>query len=175
MTPEAAKTVMDFVAGTIEREQATTRRVVAAVPVGQEEYTPDEKSMKALDLAWHTVSSEVFFMEGCCAGCFEGGGKRPDEVNTGAAVAAWYAEAGAKAVAKLKEMTPEQCAAVLNFHDVFKQPAFGFAQLALTHSIHHRGQLSAYLRPMGAKVPSIYGPSGDVSLDDLTKGASQGA
>jgi uncharacterized damage-inducible protein DinB len=31
----------------------------------------------------------------------------------------------------------------------------------LKHSIHHRGQLSAYLRPMGGKVPSIYGPSGD--------------
>jgi uncharacterized damage-inducible protein DinB len=31
----------------------------------------------------------------------------------------------------------------------------------LFDAIHHRGQLSAYLRPMGAKVPSIYGPSGD--------------
>jgi uncharacterized damage-inducible protein DinB len=31
----------------------------------------------------------------------------------------------------------------------------------LFDAIHHRGQLSSYLRPMGAKVPSIYGPSGD--------------
>jgi uncharacterized damage-inducible protein DinB len=31
----------------------------------------------------------------------------------------------------------------------------------LFDAIHHRGQLSTYLRPMGAKVPSIYGPSGD--------------
>jgi uncharacterized damage-inducible protein DinB len=29
------------------------------------------------------------------------------------------------------------------------------------HSIHHRGQLSTYLRPMGSKVPSIYGGSAD--------------
>jgi uncharacterized damage-inducible protein DinB len=34
---------------------------------------------------------------------------------------------------------------------------FGF----LFDAIHHRGQLSTYLRPMGAKVPSIYGPSAD--------------
>ena len=34
---------------------------------------------------------------------------------------------------------------------------FGF----LFDAIHHRGQLSSYLRPMGAKVPSIYGPSAD--------------
>jgi uncharacterized damage-inducible protein DinB len=36
-----------------------------------------------------------------------------------------------------------------------------YLNLHLKHSIHHRGQLSAYLRPMGSKVPSIYGPSGD--------------
>jgi uncharacterized damage-inducible protein DinB len=34
---------------------------------------------------------------------------------------------------------------------------FGF----LFDAIHHRGQISSYLRPMGAKVPSIYGPSAD--------------
>jgi len=33
----------------------------------------------------------------------------------------------------------------------------------LLDSIHHRGQLSVYLRPMGSKVPSIYGPSGDTA------------
>jgi uncharacterized damage-inducible protein DinB len=31
----------------------------------------------------------------------------------------------------------------------------------MKHSVHHRGQLSSYLRPMGAKVPAIYGGSGD--------------
>jgi uncharacterized damage-inducible protein DinB len=33
--------------------------------------------------------------------------------------------------------------------------------MMLRHSAHHRGQLSAYLRAMGGKVPSIYGPSAD--------------
>ena len=44
------------------------------------------------------------------------------------------------------------------------QPAVDFISLCLRHSIHHRGQLSAYLRPMGAKVPGIYGPSGDEQM-----------
>jgi uncharacterized damage-inducible protein DinB len=39
-----------------------------------------------------------------------------------------------------------------------------YLNLSLKHSVHHRGQLSAYLRPMGAKVPSIYGPSADEPL-----------
>jgi uncharacterized damage-inducible protein DinB len=29
--------------------------------------------------------------------------------------------------------------------------------------VHHRGQLSTYLRPMGGKVPAIYGPSADTN------------
>lgn len=40
-------------------------------------------------------------------------------------------------------------------------PAVRLVSFMTHHSIHHRGQLSAYLRPMGAKVPSIYGPSAD--------------
>lgn len=44
---------------------------------------------------------------------------------------------------------------------VFEQPVGEFLWMIHFDAIHHRGQLSAYLRPMGAKVPSIYGPSAD--------------
>jgi uncharacterized damage-inducible protein DinB len=44
---------------------------------------------------------------------------------------------------------------------VSEQPVGTFLWFILFDAIHHRGQLSAYLRPMGAKVPAIYGPSGD--------------
>ena len=40
-------------------------------------------------------------------------------------------------------------------------PVVWFLTLMVKHGAHHRGQLSTYLRPMGAKVPSIYGASGD--------------
>ena len=43
-------------------------------------------------------------------------------------------------------------------------PAGDIVWLFHFDEIHHRGQLSTYLRPMGAKVPSIYGPSGDSGL-----------
>jgi uncharacterized damage-inducible protein DinB len=42
-------------------------------------------------------------------------------------------------------------------------PAVQFLSLAVKHSVHHRGQLSAYLRAMGGKVPGIYGPSADTA------------
>ena len=44
---------------------------------------------------------------------------------------------------------------------VSEQPVGGFLWFILFDAIHHRGQLSAYLRPMGGKVPAIYGPSAD--------------
>jgi uncharacterized damage-inducible protein DinB len=42
-----------------------------------------------------------------------------------------------------------------------KMPAVNYLLFTLTHMVHHRGQLSTYLRPMGGKVPSIYGGSFD--------------
>jgi uncharacterized damage-inducible protein DinB len=40
-------------------------------------------------------------------------------------------------------------------------PGIVYLSLIIKHSVHHRGQLSTYLRPMGGKVPGIYGPSAD--------------
>ncbi len=42
-----------------------------------------------------------------------------------------------------------------------EMPISGFVWMFFFDAIHHRGQLSTYIRPMGGKVPSIYGPSGD--------------
>jgi uncharacterized damage-inducible protein DinB len=52
---------------------------------------------------------------------------------------------------------------------LFQLPAVAFIQLAMNHTIHHRGQLSMYLRPMGAKVPAIYGESYDTIQARLAK------
>ena len=44
---------------------------------------------------------------------------------------------------------------------MMQRPAVTFVMMGLHHTIHHRGQLSSYLRCMGAKVPAIYGESYD--------------
>jgi uncharacterized damage-inducible protein DinB len=48
---------------------------------------------------------------------------------------------------------------------MFQLPAAAYLNFANVHCIHHRGQLSAYLRPMGGKVPSIYGGSADEPMN----------
>ncbi|MBM3756134.1 MAG: hypothetical protein FJW38_19370 [Acidobacteria bacterium] len=58
-------------------------------------------------------------------------------------------------------MSGEALASERNFFGAFNFPAVVYLNWANIHSIHHRGQLSAYLRSMGGKVPSIYGGSAD--------------
>ena len=61
----------------------------------------------------------------------------------------------------------------VDFRGMFQRPAVMYLNFLLHHSIHHRGQLSTYLRPMGAKVPAMYGESYDSA--EARKAAQQAA
>jgi len=159
---EQAKLLAGYVLATYERERKTTQRVIAAIPAGQENYTPDEKSMTSLALAYHLASSEKFFLTGVLNGKFESGeGSLPDTIKTAADVLAWYDANLPDCIEAVKAMPAEDAAREVDFFGMMQAQAFNYLTLMLNHSCHHRGQLSAYLRPMGATVPSIYGPSAD--------------
>ena len=74
-------------------------------------------------------------------------------MRTPSEVVDWYSERFAKAVDRLKQMTGDQLTRIIDFRGLFQLPAVSYVEIGLHHSIHHRGQLSMYLRPMGAKVP----------------------
>jgi uncharacterized damage-inducible protein DinB len=145
----------------IQNERATTRRVIEAVPAANCEWKPDPKSMSALELAWHIASSECFFMNGVSSGAFNPGGARPESIKTPADVLAWYDENAPKASASLAALKGDALTRAIDFRGVFNFPGIVYLGLMSNHSIHHRGQLSSYLRPMGSKVPRIYGGSAD--------------
>ena len=172
MTPEQAHFVLNEIyIPQIRNEQKTTGRVLAAVPADKLEYTPDPKSMTSWKLATHIASSEMFFVLGVAGGNFDrANGAMPDSVKTPADLAQWYDQALTKAIDKLAATSGADLAKSLNFAGVFNLPAINYIGLMLSHSAHHRGQLSAYLRPMGAKVPRIYGGSADEPIE-----ATQGA
>jgi uncharacterized damage-inducible protein DinB len=67
------------------------------------------------------------------------------------------------ALARVRAMSPEQLTQVLDLFGILQLPAVDFIALALKHSVHHRGQLSSYIRPMGGRVPGIYGPSANTA------------
>jgi uncharacterized damage-inducible protein DinB len=161
MTPEQVKILQQVALQTLETEAKTTQRVIEAIPAEKCSYKPDSVSMCALDLAKHIANSELQFLRGIIAGKFDFGGAVPESVKTPADVSRWYGEELQEVAAQLKALPPEKLGTVIDFMGFMQMPGVLYLNLAVNHSIHHRGQLSMHLRPMGAKVPSIYGPSYD--------------
>jgi uncharacterized damage-inducible protein DinB len=162
MTPEQATAIYNFLYPQIEEEAKATRKVLAAVPNEKGDYKPHGMCMTALDLAGHIASVEPMFADGVVNGAFamEGGPKFKNP----AEVVAFYDKAVPEMLAKLKGLSGEQLAKPIQFFHM-NFPGVVYLNFLIKHSVHHRGQLSSYLRPMGAKVPSIYGGSADEPFD----------
>jgi uncharacterized damage-inducible protein DinB len=163
LTPDHAALILAAIGlPSLNAEHPVTKRVIAAIPPERADYRPDNVGRSAMDLAWHIVASEIRFLEAVASGAFDfGGPARPESIRTPADVVDWYSERFAKDIDRLKQMTGDQLIKIIDFRGLFHFPAVVYVQVGLSHSIHHRGQLSMYLRPMGAKVPSIYGESYD--------------
>jgi uncharacterized damage-inducible protein DinB len=162
LQPEQATFLLQMALPALKNEHHITRKIIEAVPAEQGDYRPDAVSKSALELAWHIVSTENLFMDAVAAGQFNYADRsRPDSIRNAADVAAWYGETFQANFDRLAQLSSEQLLKIVDFRGLFQQPAVLYLQFAIKHSVHHRGQLSVYLRPMGAKVPSIYGESYD--------------
>ncbi len=162
MTPEQAKFLADFFLATCEREHPATRKVIAAIPEAKRDYRPDPKSRTAFELAWHIAQTEVWFADGVARGEFQPEEEtRPAHIQTVADVLAFYDQNFPPVLARLKALSAEKLAQKLAFYGVYNEPAVVYLSFLHSHTAHHRGQLAAYLRPMGSKVPNIYGGSAD--------------
>ena len=163
MQPDQAEFLCRFYAVSLTNEHPVTRRVIEAIPDDKADFRPNDIVKSAMDLAWHIVSAEHRFMAAVINGAFEFGGTRPESVKTVRDIAAWYAETFQRDVEQIRTLGADALLKVVDFRGILKFPAVVYLQIGLHHSIHHRGQLSMYLRPMGAKVPSIYGESYDAT------------
>ena len=163
ITSEQAMFLLGIFAGTIKQESVATRNVIAAIPADKGDYKPDEYSKCSLELARHIAAAEARLTSIPIEGKFDPSGPSPipEDVKTPVELAAWYEQSTADKIQKLKALTPEQLTKIVDFRGLFQLPAVMYLQFASNHSIHHRGQLSAYLRAMGSKVPAIYGESFD--------------
>jgi uncharacterized damage-inducible protein DinB len=169
LQPEHALAILQMTLPSLEREQQTTVKVMEAVPADKADYKPDPNAMSAFDLCWHIAASEDRFLSGIAAGAFDFSPK--ERVKTLPEVLDWYQQTFARNLTAIKGMTGEQLVKIIDFRGMFQLPAISFLTFSSNHSIHHRGQLSVYLRPMGAKVPAIYGESYDSKAARM---ASQG-
>ena len=146
----------------LANEVQTTKKVLSAIPENKKEFRPDPNARTAWELAWHLANTDVQFLDGIADGKFTM--ETPDDEHkphTVAQLAAWYDENMTRAAERVHKLTPEQLMKPIDFYGVFNLPGAFYLGFLNNHSIHHRGQLATYLRPMGAKCPSIYGGSYD--------------
>jgi uncharacterized damage-inducible protein DinB len=146
----------------LTNEHRITKTIIDAIPLDKGDYRPDAISKSALDLAWHIVTTEMVFMDAVATGGFNfSPNPRPDSVKNSQDISAWYAENFEARFGTLSKLSNDQLSKIVDFRGFFQLPAVMYLGFILHHTVHHRGQLSMYLRPMGAKVPAMYGESYD--------------
>ncbi|HEY6466915.1 MAG TPA: DinB family protein [Candidatus Acidoferrales bacterium] len=146
-----------------EKEGPATRKVISRIPEDRSDYKPEPKSRNAREIAWLIVREEASLVDGLEKGAFDW-----VEVPCPAKVSqivAEYEKQHDSLTKRLKAIPASKWEAKLPFmmdgQEVMRENGYDMAWGFLLDQIHHRGQLSTYLRPMGAKVPAIYGPSAD--------------
>ena len=148
--------------GTLKNESRITKKVLEAVPADKVDYRPEPAARSANELVRHIAAADNRFLEAPINGFFDTNPSLlPENVKTPQEIANWYETRFAQNFEALTKLSGEQLTKVIDFRGLFKQPAVMFLMIGMNHTVHHRGQLSSYLRCMGAKVPSIYGESYD--------------
>ena len=156
------KNVRQYYQECFKAERPKFVRVMKAVPADQAAYRPHPRSTSAGDLVWLLASELHDACDVIDRGETSFSPRPAPTVPESVAAYERNAEDLEKRLATLDDAKWDRKARYLVDGKVaWEAPMgdmlFGF----LFDAIHHRGQLSTYLRPMGAKVPSIYGPSAD--------------
>jgi uncharacterized damage-inducible protein DinB len=139
------------------QESQTTRTVLSRIPEGSA-YKPDPKSRTAQEIAWQIVCEEQMLIDALEQGKAEWA--PPPVPATMAEVLAAYDALSAEMPLRWAALPDTRWTGTMDFFGT-QRPAAQMAWSFLFDIVHHRGQISTYLRPMGSTVPQIYGPSAD--------------
>ncbi|MBI4639629.1 MAG: hypothetical protein HY731_02985 [Candidatus Tectomicrobia bacterium] len=139
-------------------------RVFKALPPDKLDYRPHPRSRSAAELVWLLAYEEQTGSELVDTGKIDWKETSPSHSLDQMIVT--YEKAHADLGRRLRELDDNSWEGkkgkfIVNGNMVMEEPLGDFFWSALFDAIHHRGQLSTYIRPMGGKVPSIYGPSAD--------------
>lgn len=167
-TPQARPTIGQVLAMEMEMEAATSRRVLERLPEDEFEWQPHEKSMPLGRLAAHVAETFEWTGATILQDVFDFGeiDYKPESATTTAALLEKLDNGVKTALEILKGVSDEDIMKPWTMKDGEKvyftmSKAAVIRGFVLSHMIHHRGQLSVYMRLLDVPVPSIYGPSAD--------------
>jgi uncharacterized damage-inducible protein DinB len=172
MNAEHAKLLVDYFVTLWEGELPATARVLRNVPDQRRDYRPDDKSRTAWELATHLALGDIWFIQSIIDGNFnfdaDGEKQQAAKFQNSKDVADFYEREVPARLKELRALPIERLTAVVDFFGMLRQPNVTYLGFANNHSIHHRGQLTSYLRACGSKVPAIYGASADEQMPTPT-------
>jgi uncharacterized damage-inducible protein DinB len=154
----------------LKMEAATTRRVLERVPGDRLTWVPHQKSRSLGTLSWHLATIPGRIAQGAEHESWDAtanpSGPHPA---TPAEIVSELDAGVTRAVEVLSRFDKAILEGPIRMHargkTVFEGKRKVFLRAVLmSHSIHHRGQLSVYLRLLDVPVPAIYGPSADSPL-----------
>ena len=159
MKPDQAKAVAEVIGQGLQGEWMHTYKAINAVPDAKKDYKPETNSRSAWDLAQHIAMCDVGFLHAVAANSFSVFPAK-SSAKTIPELADWYKHEMPKALEKVLALDGNHLSQIVEAFGM-KLPSVTYLMFCNNHMIHHRGQLTTYLRPMGGKVPAMYGESFD--------------
>jgi len=156
----------EFLRQTLSAEFDRFRKVVEALPADKLDYRHDPKSRTASELVSHLIGHFEDLAELMDDGVIHHRNQVPFDSKADAL--AILERSAREAETKLASVSDDAWGQVGEFfvgnHSVMKAPRQALAWMLFLDAVHHRGQLSTLIRPMGGQVPAIYGPSADTQM-----------
>jgi uncharacterized damage-inducible protein DinB len=162
MNADQAKAVAEVIGQGLQGEWMHTYKAINAVPDAKKDYKPETNSRSAWDLAQHIAMCDVGFLHAVAANSFSVFPAKTS-AKTIPELADWYKHEMPKALEKVLALDGHHLSQIVEAFGM-KLPAVTYLMFCNNHMIHHRGQLTTYLRPMGGKVPAMYGGSFDEKM-----------
>jgi uncharacterized damage-inducible protein DinB len=159
--------LVDALLPEFDHEMTTTRKVLERVPEDKFDWKPHAKSFSVGELATHVANLPTWGTETLTKSEIDlAGGQRVAALASKAELMAAFDRNVAATRAALTGKTDAELLAIWSLKrggkTLFSMPKTAVLRsFVLSHLIHHRGQLSVYLRLLDVAVPSIYGPSAD--------------
>lgn len=153
----------------LQQEATTTRRMLERVPSDSLGWQPHEKSMTLGRLAAHIANLPGLFITTLSQDEFDRSDFKSPAAETVSSIMETFDRNISDSLGLLRTLPDERWLAPWRYrngeHVIFEMPRLAVLRfIALNHLIHHRGQLSVYLRLLDVPLPSVYGPTADEPL-----------
>jgi uncharacterized damage-inducible protein DinB len=162
MKPDQAKAVAEVIGQGLQGEWMHTYKAINAVPDAKKDYKPEANSRTAWDLAHHIAICDVGFLHAVAANSFSVFPAKCSATSI-PELADWYKHEMPKALEKVLALDGIHLSQIVEAFGM-KLPSATYLMFCNNHMIHHRGQLTTYIRPAGGKVPAMYGGSFDEKM-----------